>query len=176
MDERAWIDEALTVGAGIEIGACRVTRQRPHHAAFISGDLDAAVARLAPGANAVGLCDFPRSDAYAIRISRDQALLVTASPLEPSAGWHGSFALSPADDRFITLGVTGPGARGVLAQGTSADLGQGSPSAAIFFCGGHALLIGAENGYTLWIEAAYRYAVTTFLRSAQPIEGPVSEA
>jgi hypothetical protein len=48
---------------------------------LISGDLDAAIAELAPGAPMLGLYALAPESAHALRIGRASALLITPGPL-----------------------------------------------------------------------------------------------
>ena len=100
---------------------------------------------------------------YALRISRDQALLVTQTPLVVADGWHGGYALSRMDDAYAMLDLSGDDAAESVAEATASDLAAGSPSAAVMFAGLKALLAAREGGFRLHIEAAWREAVLEFL-------------
>ncbi len=58
---------------------------------LISGNLDKAVAALAPGAPRLGLHALALAGAYALRIGRTSALLVTPAPLTGRAEARPSF-------------------------------------------------------------------------------------
>lgn len=102
---------------------------------LLSGDLDAAITALAPGAKEVGLWGLADANACAVRIARDRALLVTPAPLDVSPGWRGGWVATPCDDAYTVLEVAGDALLEVIAEGTSADLQAGSRSAAVLFAG-----------------------------------------
>ena len=134
--------------------------------ALISGALETALAALAPGAPLLGLGALTPAPPYALRISRDQALLVTETPLSGADGWHGGYALSRMDDAYAVLDLSGSEAAEAVAEATAADLAAGSPSAAAMFGGLRALLAARERGFRLHIEAAWREAALEFLSRA----------
>ncbi|MDJ0822854.1 MAG: hypothetical protein QNJ09_13725 [Paracoccaceae bacterium] len=170
MDERIWTDRPLAVGTTIELPGCRVTRVEVGCQSLLSGDLQAGLDILAPDAEMLGFADTPGTADHAIRIARDQALLVTAKPMESQPGWHPQgFALSPAGGRYACLSLIGPNAAELLAHGLTSAPPWDSPSAAVNFAGVPALVTGTSNGLTLWVESAYLTYVTSFM--AQIAEG-----
>src|SRR5690606_36708217 len=106
---------------------------------LVSGDLDSARSAHAPGAEAVGLRgvagEGAGDGAYAARIARDRALLVTPSPLAAAPGWRDGFAVSPCDDLDAVIEISGPAMPQLVSEGTAADLEAGSRSAAVVFSG-----------------------------------------
>ena len=122
---------------------------------LISGDLGAAIAALAPGAPLLGLYAPAPAGAHALRIARDRALLVTPAPLGAADGWRDGWCATAVDDGWAAIDVEGPDAPSALAQGTSADLAAGSPSAAVLFAGFRCLLAADGRG----LPAACRGAV-----------------
>lgn len=164
MDERDWTDRPLEIGARIETPDCTVTRREVGELSLISGDLRAALAVLAPQAALLGFGETPEGPDFALRIGRDQALLVTNAALPVAAGWHaGGFALSPAGQGLARLDLTGPGAADLLAHGLAAPAPWTSPSAAILFCGHRVLVSGLPDGLSLWVEQGRLTSCCSFL-------------
>ncbi|MEM8848628.1 MAG: hypothetical protein AAGE03_01200 [Pseudomonadota bacterium] len=171
MDERDWTDRALTAGETLVLGDCTIGLDPPRAATLVSGNVAAALDMLTSDVPILGLAEQSAGPAFALRIARDQVLLITNKPLSAGEGWYGpGFALSRADDRFQAFQINGPGARDILAQGTSAPINVGSPSAAILFGGVFALLSGTKTGYLLWIERGWTAYLTSFLRMARPLD------
>ncbi len=107
---------------------------------LVSGDLDAARAALAPGAGEVGLWGMAGEETTLVRIARDRALIVSPTMPDIAPGWRGSFAVTPCDDAWAVIELSGPGIERVAAEGTATDLAAGSPSAAVLFAGVPCLL------------------------------------
>lgn len=155
MDERQWTDRPLSPGELIKGPDWDVRLVEVGVQSLISGDLDAALAFLAPGVPVLGLAEGPAPGDHAIRIARDHALLITSAPPGATPGWLGDgFAFSAAGDRYACLALEGPGARHLLAHGLASPLPMASPSAAIGFAGITALLTAAPAGLFLWVERA----------------------
>jgi sarcosine oxidase gamma subunit len=133
---------------------------------LISGDLDAALAALAPGARFVGLYGLAPDGPHALRIAPDKALLVTPGPLGAADGWREGWSATSVDDGWVAVEVEGDGASLVLMQGTAADLTAGSPSAAVLFAGRRCLLARAEAGFRLHVERPWLEALLTWLDGA----------
>ncbi len=133
---------------------------------LVSGDLDAALAALAPGAPLIGLYGLAPDGAYALRVARDRALLVTPAPIGPADGWRQGWCATAVDDGWAAVDVEGDGAGLVLMQGTSADLAAGSPSAAVLFAGQRVLLARRPNGFRLHVEAPRLEALLKWLDGA----------
>ncbi len=125
-------------------------------ATLISGDLDAAIAALAPGAPLLGLYASAPEGAHALRIARDRALLVTPAPLSAPEGWRptgeSGWCATPVDDGWAAIAIEGEDAPLVLMQATSADLVAGSPSAAVRVFGTTCLLAQMPAGFRLQVE------------------------
>ena len=134
--------------------------------ALISGDIEAAMGALAPGAPILGLYALAPEGAHALRIARDRALLVTPAPLGAADGWREGWCATSVDDGWAAVDVFGPDAPLALAQGTSADLAGGSPSAAVLFAGLRCLLARTEAGFRLHVEAPWLEALLTWLDGA----------
>jgi hypothetical protein len=156
-------------------GAAGLVVDRPRLAAravagigqtLVSGDLAAGLAALAPGAPLLGLYALVSEGAYALRIARDRALLVTQAPLGADEGWRNGWSATASDDAYVALDVSGPDAPLALMQGTSADLEAGSPSAAILFAGQRCLLARTEAGFRLHLEQPRLEALLTWLDGA----------
>ena len=120
-------------GAGLLIDRQRLTARRLGGLGqtLISGDLDAAIAALAPGAPMLGLYALAPEGAHALRIGRTSALLVTPGPLGVADGWRDGWCATSVDDGWAAVEVSGADAAQALMQATSADLASGSPSAAV---------------------------------------------
>jgi len=133
---------------------------------LISGDLDAALAALAPGAPRLGLYQLAPEGAHALRIARDRALLVTPAPLGAADGWRDGFCMTAVDDGWVAVEVEGERAAQVLLQGTSADLTASSPSAALLFAGRRCLLARTAAGFRLHLERPWLEALLAWLDGA----------
>jgi hypothetical protein len=130
---------------------------------LISGDLEAAVAALAPGAPMLGLYALMPGGAHALRIGRASALLVTAAPLLAADGWRDGWCTTAVDDGWAAIDVSGADALQALAEGTSADLAVGSPSAAVIFFGLRCLLARTAAGFRVHVEALWLETLLTCL-------------
>ena len=131
---------------------------------LLSGDLRAAVSALAPGAPDVGLWTLADSDAYAVRVARDRALLVTPAPLDLEPGWRDGFVATPCDDAYAIIELSGAAIAEIVAEATSADLRAGSRSAALLFAGVTAFLYrAAPDTARLHVEAPLAAYLWTWL-------------
>jgi hypothetical protein len=130
---------------------------------LISGDLEAAVAALAPGASTLGLYALAPEGAHALRIGRTSALLVTPARLAAPDGWRDGWCATGVDDGWAAVEVFGADAPQALAQATSADLAAGSPSAAILFFGLRGLLARTSQGFRIHIEAPWLETLLAWL-------------
>jgi hypothetical protein len=122
---------------------------------LISGDLDAAIAALAPGAPMLGLYALAPAGAHALRIGRTSALLAMPTPLSVVEGWRGAWCATSVDDGWAAVEVSGADAPQALMQATSADLASGSPSAAVLVFGLRGLLARTPSGFRVHIEAPW---------------------
>ena len=130
---------------------------------LISGDLDAAIADLAPGAPMLGLYALPPENAHTLRIGRTSALLITPAPLDAADGWRDGWCASSVDDAWAAVEVSGEDAAQALMQATSADLPSGSPSAAVFIFGLRGLLARTPSGFRAHIESPWLETLLTWL-------------
>ncbi len=130
---------------------------------LISGDLEAAIAALAPGAPMLGLYALAPESAHALRIGRASALLTTPAPLIVADGWREGWCATAVDDGWVAIDVSGADALEALAQGTSADPAVGSPSAAVVFFGLQCLLARTAAGFRLHVEAPWLETLLTWL-------------
>jgi len=133
---------------------------------LISGDLDAAVAALAPGAPTLGLYALAPQEAHAMRIGRTSALLVTPTAIAAPEGWRGGWCATSVDDGWTAVEVSGADAAQALMQATSADLASGSPSAAVIVFGLRGLLARTEAGFRLHVEAPWLETLLAWLDGA----------
>jgi hypothetical protein len=139
----------------------------PAGATLISGDLDAALSALAPGAPMLGLAEEAGDGPHALRIARSRALLVTPEPLDAEPGWRAEgFAASAADDAWVVIEIAGQAAAHVVAQGTAVDVAAGSPSAALWFAQRPCLLSRRDAGFRLHAEAPFREYLWEWLAGA----------
>lgn len=122
---------------------------------LISGDLNAAVASLAPGAPMLGLYALAPAGAHALRIGRTSALLVTPAPLSVVDGWRDGWCATSVDDGWAVVEVSGEDAPQALMQATSADLAAASPSAAVLVFGLRGLLARTPSGFRVHVEAPW---------------------
>jgi len=169
MDERVWMNESPVAGQGVEFPGLRMTRAEAEGALMISGDLEAALATLAPGAPMLG-CGAPAPQGpHAIRVARDRAILVTPAPLSVRPGWHGSYALSLADDLFVAIILSGSRAEEVASACTATPLDGSSPSATTLFAGVGALVTRAGETLVIRVQtpdAAYLWSCLHRLAAA----------
>lgn len=108
---------------------------------LVSGDLERALAALAPGMPSIGLWEIAGGNTHALRIGRDRMLITSAAPLDVALGWNeDGFAVSQADDAYAAIDIQGPKQRELVAEMTFVDLEGNSPSAATLICGQQALL------------------------------------
>jgi hypothetical protein len=129
---------------------------------LISGDLDAAIADLAPGAPMLGLYALPPENAHALRIGRTSALLITPAPLDAADGWRDGWCASSVDDAWAAVEVSGADAPKALLQATSADLASGSPSAAVLVFGLRGLIARTPSGFRVHIESPWLETLLTW--------------
>jgi hypothetical protein len=155
MREMEW--RAARGGAELLIDRQRLTARRLSGLGqtLISGDLEKAVAALAPGAPMLGLYALAPEGAHALRIGRTSALLVTPAPLAAADGWRDGWCATSVDDGWAAVEVKGEDAGHALMQATSADLASGSPSAAVFVFGLNGLLAKTPSGFRVHIEAPW---------------------
>ena len=168
MDERNWTDEPLRIGEEIRVETVCVVHKPLGYATLVSGNLDAALKDIAPGAREAGLCAEVGDGSIALRIGRDKALLVTNDPIDHKSAWNfNGYAVSPADDCYCLLAVSGDGAEMFLAQGTACNLTNASPSPAILFAGEQALLVRNQSSFHLYVDRAHLTFITSWIRGAQ---------
>jgi hypothetical protein len=130
---------------------------------LISGDLDAAVAALAPGAPMLGLYAPLPAGAHALRIGRMSALLVTPAPLAVVDGWRDGWCATSVDDGWAAVEISGADAPRALMQATSADLASGSPSAAVIVFGLRGLLVRTPAGFRIHVETPWLETLLAWL-------------
>ncbi len=146
---------------------------------LVSGNLEAALAALAPDAPMLGLGgECGGAPAYGVRIARDRALLVGEAPFEVRSGWHeAGFAATPADDLWTVFTLSGAASARVIAEGTGADPGGGSPSAAVLFAGEVCLLLRRADSHVIAIETPRAWFLARWLRAvAAGLDDVASEA
>jgi hypothetical protein len=163
MREMEW--PAARGAAGLLIDRQRLTVRRLGGLGqtLISGDLDAAVADLAPGAPMLGLYALALNGAHALRIGRQNALLVTPAPLTPQEGWRDGWCATSVDDGWAAIEISGDDAPRALMQATSADLASGSPSTAAMIFGLRGLLAQTPSGFRVHVETPWLETLLTWL-------------
>jgi len=166
MREMAWPPARRSEGTLIERPRLRAHALPGRGSTLISGEVRAAVQALAPGAPILGLYALAPEGAHALRIARDRALLATPSPLGATDGWRDGWCATSVDDGWVAVDVSGPDAALALAQGTSADLTGGSPSAAVLFAGLRCLLARTAGGFRLHVEAPWLEALLIWMDGA----------
>lgn len=133
---------------------------------LISGDLDAAIAALAPGAPILGLHAIAPQGAHALRIGRTSALLVTPAPIAAADGWRDGWCATSVDDAWAAVEVSGADATQALMQATSSDLAGESPSAAVLAFGLRGLLARTSAGFRIHVEAPWLETLLAWLDGA----------
>jgi hypothetical protein len=152
-------------GAGLLIDRQRLNARRlgALGQTLISGDLDGAIAGLAPGAPILSLYALAPEGAHGLRIGRTSALLVTPAPLSVLEGWRDGWCATSVDDGWAAVEISGADAAQALMQATSADLASDSPSAAVFLFGLRCLLAQTEAGFRLHVEAPWLETLLAWL-------------
>ncbi len=130
---------------------------------LLSGDLDAAIADLAPGAPVLGLYARAPEGEHALRIGRTSALLVTPSPLAVADGWREGWCATSVDDGWAAVEVSGADAPQALMQATTADLAAGSPSAAVLVFGLRGLVVRTSSGSRFHVETPWLETLLAWL-------------
>jgi hypothetical protein len=130
---------------------------------FISGDLETAIADLAPGAPMLGFHALAPDGGHALRIGRTSALLVTRAPLAADDGWRDEWCATSVDDGWAAVEVSGAEASQALMQAVSADLASGSPSAAVLIFGLRGLLARTRPGFRVHVESPWLETFLTWL-------------
>jgi hypothetical protein len=163
MREMDW--PAARGGAELLIDRQRLTARRLGGLGqtLISGDLDAAVAGLAPGAPMLGLFGFAPESAHALRIGRASALLVTPTPIPVAEGWREGWCATSVDEGWAAVEVSGEDASKAVMQATSADLASGSSSAAVLVFGLHGLLARTPSGFRVHVGAPWLETLLAWL-------------
>jgi hypothetical protein len=163
MREMGW--PAARGAAGLIIDRQRLTVRRLGGLGqtLISGDLDAAISELAPGAPMLGLYALAPESAHGLRIGRQSALLVTPAPLSVAEGWRASWCATRVDDGWAAVEVSGTDVAQALMQATSADLASGSPSAAVLVFGLRGLLARTPSSFRVHVEAPWLETLLTWL-------------
>ena len=166
MRETDWSPARAPEGRLVERAGFAVLARTGLGQTLMSGDLEAALKTLAPGAPMMGLYELAPTGRHALRIARDRALLVTPAPIAATEGWRDGFCATPVDDAYAAIDVEGEGADLVLMQGTAADLSAGSPSAALMFAGQCCLLARTAAGFRLHVERPRLEALLAWLDGA----------
>ncbi|MBU3738643.1 MAG: hypothetical protein FGM55_06780, partial [Rhodoferax sp.] len=109
---------------------------------LLGGDVDLAIATLAPGAPRIGLWAIVDAGSpYAVTIGRDKALLVTPVAGVCVSGWRPQgWSATVADSSYQILEFSGAGALDLLRAAVSTHLDRPSRSAAVQVAGFPVLL------------------------------------
>lgn len=160
LDEMEWTSRIPRPGDSLKLDGATVRLPRPGGALLISGNLKAAINRLAKGAVFTGLFEQQGQGAFAIRIARDRALLVTPSPLDVQAGWQRpGYMVTPADDLYVAVSVAGGNSGALMESMMNLPASSSSPSASTMFAGMPALVTGIEGGYCIRVERSLAAAL-----------------
>ncbi|HEY1780474.1 MAG TPA: hypothetical protein VGG79_08580 [Roseiarcus sp.] len=130
---------------------------------LISGDLQAAITEIAPGAPMLGLYALAPAGAHGLRIGRTGALLMTPAPISVVDGWRDGWCATSVDDAWAAVEVSGVDAPQALMQATSADLASGSPSAAVLVFGLRGLIARTPSGFRVHVEASWLETLVAWL-------------
>jgi hypothetical protein len=151
--------------AGLLIDRQRLTARRLSGLGqtLISGDLEAAVAALAPGAPMLGLYALTPEGAHALRIGQTSALLITPAPLSVVDGWRDGWCATSVDGGWAAVEILGADTAQALMQATSADLASGSPSAAVLVFGLRGLLAKTPSGFRVHVESPWLETLLAWL-------------
>ena len=152
-------------GAGLLIDRQRLTARRLGGLGqtLISGNLDAAIADLTPGAPMLGLYALAPASAHALRIGRTSALLVTPAPIGAADGWRDGWCATSVNDGWAAVEVSGEDGAQALMQATSANLASGSSSAAVLVFGLHGLLARTPSGFRVHVESQWLETLLAWL-------------
>lgn len=105
----------------------------------VNGLIDVARTAASIPVAPVGWPEIASGDAYAVRLSRDSALLIGGQPL--AEGWHeDGYSVSNATDAAIIVEASGSGMPDFLSRGMPVTFDTPSPSAAFLF-GGFSLVV-----------------------------------
>jgi len=162
MPERAWTTRTPEPGDRISAQGLEIICAAAAGAALISGDLEAAIAALAPGAPLLGLLERRPDGPFGLCIARDRALLCTADPLR-AEGWQDGYAVSASDDLFLELTITGDRAEEIRSACMSAP--PGSPSASTLFAAHGALVSALADGFSVRVQRPEAAAVWAHLHA-----------
>lgn len=134
----------------------------------LAGQIDLAIAELAPRAPMSGLWEIAAHDPAVLCIGRDRALIVSEKPLPAIHGWNvKGWAATPADDAWLAFDIEGPDLRTLMARAVTVDLETGSPSAMLNFAGVPALLVRtAPATARITVEAGLAAYVWRWLEGA----------
>ena len=167
MDDRGrfWLPVPDWRTASLDGEGWRARRIPDVRQTLVSGDLGAARSVLAPGLVEVGLWEIAESGAAVVRIARDRALIVSiSSPPMAAPGWHDRFAVSPCDDLYAVLEISGASVADVVAEATAVDFTDGSRSAALLFAGVSCLLYrSGPQTARLHVESPFAAYIWTWL-------------
>lgn len=183
-----WPAVSLAPGAVVDRPGLRVALHEAGPALMLTGDLAAALARLAPTARSVGLGEEAGDQAGAgtgtetgagtgphlVRMGRDRGLLFGAAEPAPAEGWDpAGFAVSAAGDGWLAVSLEGADAEALLSEATATR--GGSPSAALLFAGLPALLVRRAGVATVLVEVPRAPALLGWLTAAGAGDGPEAD-
>lgn len=122
----------------------------------------------------------PRDDAtgpsYALTLAQDRVLYVSETSAPVDLGWaEVGYAVAGMTDGIVTIDVSGPGALGLMQQGTSYDHTardhRPGESANIVFAGLRVAVVRRGGGYRLHVERPFATALWTWLDQAASQKG-----
>lgn len=159
------VGQARFSAAGVAITAMNGLAQ-----VLVSGKLDFAADPLSLYGAPVGFAGTTTGPAYAVRIARDRALLVSQTAIPLAGGWdaESGIASTPVHDAMLVLDLSGPGLPDLLAKATALPQDDPTPSAAILFAGMPCLAYRFARPETLrlHVERPLAPALAEWLRRA----------
>ena len=167
MDEMQWKDVAPESGATLLIGSATITCLKDAGISLVSGNIDAFRNMMKYEPSSIGLCERVDAEPYLVRIGRDQALWVTPQPMRAEPGWNdGGFAISPNDDAWVRVSISGEGAEEIVRQAVSSEISTSSPSASVFFAEQKCCLIMYQGDYLVFVPSPLQTYVWSWLQAA----------
>lgn len=162
MDERTWPETIPVPGDSHSAADVTVMCLALPPLFELAGDIAAFVARNATPELGLG-GDIGQTGPALIRLGRDRALWRPAGT-SPVVGYDpAGFAALPVGAGMAGFAVAGTGAEGLIRQGVALDLVDGSPSAAVLWCGHRIILLRNGDGWQIWSAAPEAWSVWAWL-------------
>ena len=139
-------------------GPLHVRLSAPGPLTWLTGELGAAMARLAPDGMLAGYEPDIAHGAVGYRIAADRALLVGPAATVLPDGWHAAgdgFATGRCDGAWMMVEIDGPLAREAMTMLVAHPLDTPSPSAAMLVSGRTGLVRRTPGGWSILVEAPH---------------------